>query len=142
MPKSKTLPLYTPAQTFTATIIGGPAAGAWTFFRNFRATSRDRAAGGALAVGLALCVLVAIFALKYANWLGLYITPAVIPLAYSGAALALAHINFAETVTAQLQSGGRRRSWWNVAGVAIAGLVVVYTVVFLVHKVSPSVDFL
>jgi hypothetical protein len=136
-------PLYTPGQTFTATIVGGPAAGAWTLFRNFHATSRNRAAGFALIAGIVVCVLVAIIALKYAGYFPLYhINPIVVPLAYSGGALVLAHVLFANIVTAHIQLGGRRKSWWSVAVVAIVGLVVLCGIVALVHTISPAVDFL
>ena len=142
-PKAYAARLYTPAQTFTATVMGGPAAGAWTLFWNFRAISRSQAAWVALITGLAACVVVAIVALKYVGYFSLYhVHPVVFPLVYSGGALVLGHVLFAETVTAHIQLGGRKNSWWTVAGISIVGIVVAFAAVALVHKISPAVDYL
>jgi hypothetical protein len=93
--------------------------------------------------GLATCVVVAIIALKYAGYFALYhIYPVVVPFVYSFAALALAHVFFADTVSAHIQLGGRRSSWWVIAGVAIAGIIISLSVAALVHMISPAVDFL
>jgi uncharacterized membrane protein len=126
--------LYTPGQTFVATVIGGPPAAIWAISRNFRALSQYNRSKQTLWYGVGITLFVALLALKVANRLPAWFPPVLIPLGYSAAAMGFSQIVFAQ----HFNSGARRKSWPSVLGIGLLGILAMFAALALINLVWPN----
>ena len=137
---SNSASLYSPVQTFIATLLGGPAAGGWTLSANFRATSRRRSSVIALVGGVIFSFLLAVVALKFSSRLARHADPRIVHLGYSTVVLAIAHGYFGTLARSHVASSGAKKSWWRVAGIALLGLALMFVALGTINAVAPGGD--
>lgn len=125
-PSTPTYVLYSSQQMFIAAFLGSPLAASWFGWRNLRALHRDVLANRILIAGilatLALLALVSVIPEE------LHIPNALIPLIYSLLIRWYAQTHFGDTFREHLKAGGRRGSYWVVAGISLASVVVILLV--------------
>ena len=132
----ETASVFTPGQIAMAAFLGGPLPACLLAAHNAKVL-RERGQrmmwmvtgilGTALALGLALFVLPQKF------------PPYILPIAYTvgirEAARNLQHTGIAE----HLAAGGKTGSWWVAVGLALAGLVLIFAIVFALMQLFPAV---
>jgi hypothetical protein len=126
--------LYSPRQIAAAAFIGSPISAAWLFAQNYAVLGRPRVARRALFYGLlgtgALFGIASVLPAKFPK--------VALPLASSFAIRELAQRLQGADFKAHLAEGGGSQSNWRVAGVCVAGLVVVLAVAFVFVLLLPT----
>jgi hypothetical protein len=123
--------LYTHQQIAVAAFLGSFLAAGWFFGKNFAALGQPEKKLPALALGLAAALTAGVIG---------YFLPDGVPNIITGlacffAARVYAEQKFGKAVTAHLEAGGQRGSWWVVVGVSLLfafALVAVLLAVFLI----------
>jgi len=126
--------MYSPGQIGAAALIGSPLPACWMLAQNYTLLGKRGQARRALAFGL----LGTIALLGIACILPERFPKAAIPFAYTFALRELARQLQGADLKAHLAAGGARQSNWRVAGVAVAGLVLVLVTVAVMVVLLPG----
>jgi hypothetical protein len=118
--------LYTSRQICLASFLGSPLAAAWFLRKNFIALNSPGLAYKTIWRAVFLTVAIVIVG---------YFVPenfpnSFIPLIYTALIYAYARGIFDERVKTHLAQGGTKGSWWEVVGIGIVGLVLVFAIAF------------
>jgi hypothetical protein len=120
--------LYSPGQVSLATFLGSPIAGAWLLAANYAVLGERDARRRTLMYGAIGSVVVLALAFVLPEHFPNFILPA----AYTVTLREFANRSQGKAFNAHLQNGGRKQSTWRAAGIGLAWLAAVLSVVVVV----------
>jgi hypothetical protein len=127
-------PLFSPAQIFVGSFIGGPIAAGWIMARNYQMLNRPERARQSAWLGVLFTVLV----LMVAFMLPESATRSVWPILYNVLIYFYAAGQFGEITRKHYARGGVKPSWWRPVGIGVASIAIIMVATMVFAILFPS----